>query len=645
MNAVKLTLADVLKIEGNIEHYHIPKYQREYTWGKNNWEALINDIGDNDPDYFIGSLIVVKHSDDLRPAEEKIYQVIDGQQRLTTISILLASIYFRYKEMQEELEEEGDDDDKMDFAIKLNGIRKKLLIRKKKFYPDEAGGFKEGKEMCFLRVQPSSQNNNLNDYKYILADCGILKDIEYPKNFGNKRFSKAYEYFYNLLPETKEELDELLNKINRLVFIHISVSSQADAFTLFETLNNRGVPLSPIDIIKNNLLAEMEKQQEQDIDTSYDQWQELLDFVPDNDNQLRFLRHYYNAFKVYDNVRQERISRATRSNILLIYEKLIKLNAPKTFAELLEKGKIYGKFLETNQEENSKLAKLLNELNMVGAAASYTVLLFLFSHQDNLASNNTLEEVVSFLIKYYLRRNITDYPSTRDLDGINIEVVEKCHKQLTEEGTISASTVIEAHLNNSKAKPENLETFQEWLKDDMFINNSGMTRYLLWKLDSISHSREYAPDLWKRYTNNNNYIWTIEHILPQGEKLPKQWIEMIAEGDKKKASQIQEEWVHKLGNLTLSAYNSNLSNRPFEDKQSKSQRNILNEELQIGYKNGLSLNQLPFSVNGRKESLANAQVWDERMIEARTEVMVKRILDIFAFEKEDVHTENSPQYN
>ncbi|WP_224994486.1 DUF262 domain-containing protein [Cesiribacter sp. SM1] len=637
MNAVKLTLADILKIEGNIEHYHIPKYQREYTWGKYNWEVLINDINENDPDYFIGSIIVVNHSDDLRPGEEKIYQVIDGQQRLTTISIVLAAIYYRYKKLQEELEED-DDDEKMDFAIKLNGIKKKLVIRKKQYYSDEQGGFKEGKEMCFLRVQPSSQNNNLQDYKYILAQCGILKEVEYPRNFGNKRFSKAFEYFYSQLPEAKDELDELLNKINRLVFIHISVSSQADAFTLFETLNNRGVPLSPIDIIKNNLLAEMEKQHNQEIDVSYDQWQELLEFVPDYDSQLRFLRQYYNAFKVYDTVRQERISRATRSNILQIYERLIKKDAQKTFDELLDKGAVYGKFSGTNQEANRKVAAMLTELNMVGAAASYTVLLHLFSHRDKLISENTIEEVISFLIKYYVRRNVTDYPSTRDLDGINIEVVEKCHKQLVEEGYISASTVIDAHLNNSKAKPESLQNFQEWLESDMFINNSGMTRYLLWKLDSISHSREYAPDLWKRNPNNGNYVWTIEHVLPQGENLPKKWIEMIADGDKKLAKEIQDEWVHKLGNLTLSAYNSNLSNKSFEEKQSKSQRNILNEEMWIGYKNGLALNKLLFSIDHKNQSLASANTWNADMIEARTNAMVKRIIDIFSFENETVNT-------
>ena len=86
-------------------------------------------------------------------------------------------------------------------------------------------------------MQPSTQNSNLADYKSILNDCGLLQKIELPKFYGLRRFAKAYDFFWNQLPDTKEELDILMDKINRLVFIHISVGTQADAFTLFETLN------------------------------------------------------------------------------------------------------------------------------------------------------------------------------------------------------------------------------------------------------------------------------------------------------------------------------------------------------------------------------------------------------------------------
>ena len=633
MLATKLALADLLKIEGNIEHYHIPKYQREYVWGKYQWETLINDISENDTDYFIGSVIVVSHSDNLRPGEEKIYQVIDGQQRLTTLSILLSSIYRKYNELSKAIDPE-DDELKSEFNIKLDSIRKKLIRKKKEIYPNELGGFKDGNYNCFLRVQPSTQNHNLADYKYIFKECGLITNAEFPKFLGLRRFWKAFNFFSEQLPSNKEDLDILLDKINRLVFIHISVSTQSDAFTLFETLNNRGVELSAMDIIKNNLLAEMQKQNEQDIDDSYESWQKLLEYIPDFDNQLRFLRQYYNAFKTNPVIKHERITRATKSNILMIYERLIKNNAEFTFDELLDKGQKYGKLIGVLLSDDEDLNRKILELNRVGAVASYTLLLFLLTNEAHLDSNTTISKIIDFIIKYYVRRNITDNPNTRDLDSINIEVVEKCQKILDECKKISLSDIIDAHLNNSKATVSSLDEFKRWLSDKIYINNAGMTRYLLWKLDSLRHTREYAPDLWQRNQNNDNFVWTIEHIFPEGKNIPESWVQMLAEGDKVKAEEIQSELVHLIGNLTLSAYNSNLSNRSFQEKQNLSIKKTGSIDLKIGYKNGLNLNNITFTLNEIEVSLANIDVWTVEAIKSRTEKIVETVVEIFRFENE-----------
>jgi uncharacterized protein with ParB-like and HNH nuclease domain len=627
MQATKQNYSTVFQIEGTTEHYHVPKFQREYTWGRNNWEVLLDDINENDPGYFVGSIIVVNDRPDLRPNEEKVYQVIDGQQRLTTLALLLAAIYKRYNEIRDELEQ--DDEDMDDFTIKLNSIHGKLIKSKKSFYDNENGGFIDGKQMRFLRVQPSTQSHNLDDFKYVLSRIKLLTNTSPPKHYGNRLIAKAFRYFYDNIPENKEGLDELLNKINSLIFIHISVSSQADAFTLFETLNNRGVPLSPIDIIKNSLLAALERQNNQDIDSSYDQWQELLSHIPDFDNQIRFLRQNYNAFKVYPEIKQVNITKATRSNIIHIYEKQIKSNALNTFNNLLSKAELYGKLIGTTQEEDHIVAEKMNELNYVGAASSYTLLLYLLDNRSKLKNPETLAETIEFLLKYYVRRNVTDIPNTRDLDAINMEVVEKCNEEKNEAGFITTDTIISSHLLNSKARPATIEDFKRYLNDDLFANNVGMTRYLLWKLDAISHNREYKPDFWKRNPNNDTYIWTIEHILPQGKNIPDEWVNMIAEGNREEAENIQSKWVHKLGNLTLSAYNPNLSNKSFNEKQTKAQKNVLNEELYIGYKNGLALNKISFRYNGGMHDLTSIEEWNEKTIEARTDVMVKKLISIF----------------
>ena len=634
MLAVKLSLADLLKIEGNVEHYHIPKYQREYVWGKYHWETLINDINENGPEYFIGSVIVVSHSSELRPGEEKIYQVIDGQQRLTTLSILLVAIYNKYNKWSKEIIDDNDDELKNEYTIKLDSIRRKLIKKKKEIYPNELGSFKDGANYCFLRVQPSSQNLNLIDYKYIFKVCGLLTNAELPKFIGLRRFWKSYEFFSNQLPNKKEELDILLDKINRLVFIHISVGSQADAFTLFETLNNRGVELSPIDIIKNSLLSEMEKQHKQDIDTSYENWQVLLSFIPDFDNQLRFLRQYYNAFKFDEKIKHDKYARATRSNILHIYERLIKKNAQFTFNELLQKGEYYGKLIGTDTTEDFIFNNRIVELNRIGAVASYTLLLYLLANESEIDKNTSLADVLEFIIKYYVRRNVTDTPNTRDLDAVMIEVVENCNKQIIEGKKITLNLIVDSHLNNTKAKPASIGDFKKWLSDKIYDNNVGMTRYLLWKLDSLNHTREYSPDLWQRNPNTNTYVWTIEHVFPEGKNIPLNWIEMIADGNKEKAEEIQSEIVHFIGNLTLSAYNSNLSDRSFISKQNLATRKIGTEELKIGYKNGLSLNNLKFNLNDNLKSLSEIDKWTKEAIVSRTNTMVDKLIEIFKFDLE-----------
>ena len=485
MQANKLSFADLLKIEGNIEHYHIPKYQREYVWGRDEWETLINDIFENDPDYFVGSVIVISYTD-VRPGAEKIYQVIDGQQRLTTLTILLAAIYSKFNNFKDTIDPE-DHDAVSDFQVKLNSIRKKLIYNKAQVYNDEIGGFIDGNYQCFLRVQPSTQNNNLSDYKYFFKECGLIARADSPKNFGNRRFSKAFQFFLQEIPDDLNGLNELLEKINRLVFIHIAVGTQADAFVLFETLNNRGVALSSIDIIKNSLLAEMEKQK--NIDDSFQRWQELLDLVPDFESQLRFLRQYYNAFKVNPAIKHDKVTKATKTNVLLIYERLIKSDAEFVFNELISKAQLYSQLIEVSSSNTNEFNTKIIELNRVGAASSYTLLLYLLENKSKLETPDVLTQTIDFLIKYYLRRNVTDTPNTRDLDAINIEIVEKCHQAIERGEKITFALIVSLHINNTKAKPASLDLFEQWLNGTMYDNNVGMTRYLLWKIDNIYHTR------------------------------------------------------------------------------------------------------------------------------------------------------------
>ena len=628
------TFAQLIGIEGNQWHYHIPRFQREYIWGKYNWNKLLEDVYENEPGHYMGSVICVHETNEYTPEQELIYEVVDGQQRLTTLSVLLSAIYYKLNNEAVQLNPSIKDED--DYIIKRNSIRQRLI---KKVTPSSnplpIWAFKNDGFVYCLRVQPSTQENNLEDYKYILCKAGILKNIEYPKNCGNRRLYKSFSYFLQNIPDDYDGLNDLLERIYRLSFIHISEASQSKAFLLFETLNFRGVPLSAIDIIKNKMLATLESKHNMSIDDAYDNWQKLLGYLPEEQDKNRFLRQYYNAFKYKAEVKVENISKATASTIITIYEKHIKTNAQKLFNDLLVKAEIYNKLIEPEKYQESRLNKLLIDLDRIGAAASYSSLMYLFSlDKDAFGENDWAEKLIDFYCKYYFRRNITDFPNTRDLDAINIDLIEYCEQIRGENRKLKAELIID-RLRTGKGKPSNLDALKENLADNLFYNNEGMTRFALAKIDETSHSREYAPNLWQR-NEKGLYVWTIEHIFPQGKNIPEYWVEMIGGGDKEEAQKVQGEMVHCLGNLTLSGYNSRLSNLSFEKKQSKSESNVFGNKIYVGYKNGLALNNIRFMVNGNATSLAQATKWTKGHIQSRNDVLVDMLVKLYKFEDEMV---------
>jgi hypothetical protein len=141
-----------------------------------------------------------------------------------------------------------------------------------------------------------------------------------------------------------------------------------------------------------------------------------------------------------------------------------------------------------------------------------------------------------------------------------------------------------------------------------------MTRGLSFKEQM---TRETRVDLWK--IEGKQYVWTIEHIFPQGDNIPACWVDMIAGGDVELALQYRDEYAHCLGNLTISGYNSALGNKSFEDKQQR----IDQKGRPVGYNNGLSLNS----------QLIHEDSWTVEKIEARTIELVDRILRKYAFLK------------
>lgn len=629
MNAHSMPFTRIINGDtGAAEHYHVPKYQREYSWGKAEWQQLLDDIEENNPGYFMGSIICVNDSQLPMPGAERIFEVVDGQQRLTTLSLLMMAIYAKLKAHFDETPfDNPDDKDEVDSTIRQ---LKAKLVKKKNIddsHPNETGGWKEDNKVCFLRIQPSSQSSNLDDFKYLLGELRIIKKREKTKYLGNRLMSKAFHFFKTNTVNSVNGLLALATRISQLNFVLISVSSQADAFTLFETLNNRGVPLSAIDIIKNKVLSEMEKQHKTDIDESYDRWQEIVRAIPVPTEQERFLRQFYNAFRWDKDVRVEGQPMAIKSRIIQIYEALIKANANGIFTRLGQAADIYGKLLKPEASDlEPELRDRLADLTNVNAAPAFTVLLYLFSLKPTqLEGPDFLANAVELLRKYYVRRNVTDFPGTKVLDRSHMELVQACQDQL------SQSKLTIAYFRDKLFAPglfATLPTFESTLRGPMYDTNVIMTRYLLVKLDESYQTREYRPDLWER-TTESKFVWTVEHVLPQTESISDEWVNALAPGDRAKAASIHEAQVHRLGNLTLSAYNSKLATASFAKKQQlQTTSKQASNSVRIGYLNGLALNKIDFSVDSKQYSLADAPTWNATMIEARTDRLVQELLNL-----------------
>lgn len=632
MKSSEHTLASLIAIDGAQWHYHIPRFQREYVWKKSNWSKLLEDIYDNDPGHYMGSVICVQDGQELTPTTELVYEVVDGQQRLTTLSLLLCAIY---KRMNNLVEEQPQLLTSEDFIVHKNSIKRRLIkeIKPISVHNLPWGIFKSGTLTYCLRVQPSTQYRNLDDYKQILKEIGILPVVEYPKFMGNRRLYIAFDYLFNHIPTDLEGTYDLLQRVNSLSFIHILESTQSKAFMLFETLNYRGVPLSAIDIIKNKMLATLENKHSISIDDSYNKWLELLKNLPEEADEGRFLRQFYNAFKYDEKIKVNKVTRATSSSVITVYETLIKKDALKILDKLIEKSKIYNQLVEAENYPENSFSDALLDLERIGAAPSYTFLIYLLSLLETVFTENDIKnKTIDLLCKYYFRRNVTDFPNTRDLDTINIDLVEKCQQEIESNGKLSFE-FIQNTILTGRGQPSNKKKFKEVLSDNLFYHNDAMARYALTKLDETSHTREYAPNLWQR-NEKGLYVWTVEHVFPQGENIPQEWIALIGNGDKDLAQRIQNEWVHCLGNLTLSGYNSKLSNASFSKKQTKTVANVFGSSIEIGYKNNLSLNNIPFTVEGKIQTLAIADKWNLDYIKARNEVMVDRLLQLFKFANE-----------
>lgn len=583
--------------------YMIPKYQREYTWGQYQWKDLYDDICENDFGYFIGSIICIDNSSDAFQIKE--LEVVDGQQRLTTLCLLLTAIYNRLKEHKDELDEDDEDE--------LPALRKSIICK----------GSSNGLILC-----PQIQNNNQADFNVVMHENGLLKSAKKEKNWGNRKIAKCYKYFLQRLDQDIEEagdavttLLEIKRKVSKAVLVKIEVGNHAEAYTLFESLNNRGTPLTAIDLMKNLILARAERSG-LTCDDCFEDWQTLLGYLTDDySTQERFFRQYYNAFKNRLNEpfrTDERRKKdplgyiATRSNLLSIFEELINRDLPGFMADVLACGEIYSELI-LSSDDKTKFTNSLIELSRIQGAPSYLLLMYLFKNQAELKlQDSILQDTIKLLTRFFVRRNITDSPNTRDLNKIFMQIIS----DIEEKGLVG--TMIYQHIYAELVRwSASDEVFEEKLKGDIYEENVGVARFVLCAIAQKAMTTETWTDLWEQndYGGKKVFKWTIEHIFPEGRNIPDAWVEMIADGDRNLANEYLEQYIHKIGNLTITGYNSTLSNLSFVEK-----RDRLNaQKLYVGYKNGLEINK----------ELAKKDSWTVQDIIDRTNKLVAQLLVMY----------------
>lgn len=595
---------ELLSSENNVV-YEIPAYQREYSWGKEQWDALFDDLLEDNMGHFLGTIICVNQSIDT--TKQSVLELIDGQQRMTTISLLLLAVYKELSCRKDELDEYGLSD--------LNNLRRMLVLR----------------NPVKQRLLLQRQNHNSSDFQYVLNEAGFDLDKPRVSHVGLRRIGRGLAHFtrrlHNYLdaditldselPEGPiAKLFDLLERVKQSMIVKLEVENHTDAFVLFESLNNRGLPLTPIDLIKTTLLSAADKHGGPGLDSAYSSWSTWLDELGDDyGTQERFFRHFYNAFKSQWQISVPNVPIATRTKLIKIYEELIRRDLTGLIEKLDSTTSVYSRLLGRRRDDTqfSEWDKALADLTRAQGAPGFMLLLFLGTNQARYGfSDIALAEVTRFLTNFFVRRNLTNTPPTQDLDRMFARIIERI---LDLEAT-EVPGVIRRELTAVSASDEQ---FTQQLVGPIYEENAGVTRFILVALAKKYMTRETEIDLWRQIPAGESkeiYVWTIEHILPQGENLPAEWIQML--GGKEEARRIQSEQVHRLGNLTISGFNSALGNKSFQEKRDR----VDKEGRPIGYRNNLHMNA----------TLANKDAWSESNIQVRTDELASEALTLFSLD-------------
>ncbi len=553
MDARKGNIYEILN--GN-KQFLIPVYQRFYSWDIDQCKRLWNDIVEmqrkGKVGHFVGSIVNI--AEQAMPTGVQKYMIIDGQQRMTTLTLLLLAL--------------------RDYAIKnpndttINARRIDNMLLKNEY---ESGDER---------------------YKLLLTetDRDILISLveEKPIAEGTRsRLIENYSFFASKLADKEIQPAEVYESIGKLQIVNITLDRAVDdAQAIFESLNSTGKELSESDLIRNYVLMGLEPSEQTYVyEHLWRPMEQLFIYETQGTVMDAFFRHYLTM----------KLSRIPKQGRVYEEFKLYHLNCEfgtirELCQDLLEYAKYYTNIV-FKRNTDTDLKKLYEDIIDLRMEVSYPFLLKI--HHDcveGLITSDELKEILKLCISYVLRRAICEIPTN------------SMNKTFA---TLKNYIRPDDYMNSVKAFFVMQDTYKEFPDNDKFegafesrdIYNMRARNYILSRLENFENK---APIIIENYT--------IEHIMPQNKNLSSEWqADLGAEWQ-----EVQKKYLHTIGNLTLTAYNSEMSDRPFLEKM----------DMPGGFKeSALRLNKYVVLQNK----------WNEKHIQERANELAKKAESIWPY--------------
>ena len=552
---MKATEAKLLGFLKQSPQFIIPIYQRTYSWTESECRQLWDDILRAGSDesiqaHFIGSVVYIQESL-FQVSSQTPLLVIDGQQRLTTVSLIIES-FARHLGNSEPLEGFS--------AIKL---RSYYLLNT----------LEDGQQRYKLLLTQT-------DKETLLA---IVDQKRLPQD-SSLRLCENFKFFEERIRELGDDVAPLCKGLAKLMLVDISLSRDNDNPQLiFESMNSTGLALSQADLIRNYVLMDLKPARQERLYNEY--WRPMEQAFGQDAYGAhfdRFMRHYL-TFRTGEipKIRQ------VYEEFKLIAQRDQHPSIESLLADLYEVASYYCA-MALDKENEPRLAAAFRDLRELRVDVAYPLLLELYDdYKRGLLSLDEFVDAVRYIESYVFRRAVCYIPTS----SLN-KTFATFSRFVDKERYLESILAYFQWLPSYRRFPKN-EEFAREIKVRNLYNNR--TSYWLRRLENHDRKEPVPVD-----------EYTVEHILPQNQNLSQAWQEALGE----EWQSVQETWLHTLGNLTLTGYNSEYSDGAFAQKR----------DMEGGFA------QSPLRLN---QGLGKLENWDENAIRDRAQRLANLALAIW----------------